>query len=32
MVSADVDFHMYFYGLTGNPSLLDTAVLLSQSI
>lgn len=32
MVSADVDFHMHFYQLTGNPFLLDTAVLLSQSI
>lgn len=32
MVSADVDFHMCFYRFTGNPFLLDTAVLLSQSI
>ena len=32
LVSADADFHMCFYRLTGNPFLLDTAVLLSQSI
>ena len=32
MVTADADFHMFFYRLTGNPFLLDTAVLLSQSI
>lgn len=32
MVTADVDFHFSFYSLTGNPFLIDTAKLLSQSI
>lgn len=32
LVSADADFHTYFYELTGNPFLVDTATLLSQSI
>ena len=32
MVTADADFHMYFYRLTVNPFLIDTAQLLSQSI
>lgn len=32
LVTADADFHTYFYEITGNPFLIDTAVLLSQSI
>lgn len=32
MVTADADFHAFFYTLTGNPFLIDTANLLSQSV
>jgi DNA-binding GntR family transcriptional regulator len=32
LVTADADFHTFFYERTANPFLIDTAVLLSQSI
>ncbi|MBC7596027.1 MAG: GntR family transcriptional regulator [Kineosporiaceae bacterium] len=32
MDTADADFHSFFYTLTDNPFLIDTATLLSQSI